>query len=195
MIICAHRINTVAELERIPHNFGVEVDIRSDGKDLILHHDPHRGGESLREYLKHYRHAFIILDIKEAGIEDEVIALVEHAGITDYFLLDVEYPYIYRATHTSGTRKIAVRYSEAEPIEFALAHKGLVDWVWIDTNTRLPLDTSIARSLVGFKLALVSPDRWGRPEDIPRYRALLESAGITVNLVMVEASLAYRWRE
>jgi hypothetical protein len=171
MIIIAHRINTIEGLKNINKKHGVEVDVRCIGNRLILNHEPHLGGEELKDYLKNYHHELIIFNIKEAGIENEVINLARENNIKDYFLLDVEYPFIYRATRIDGFRKIAVRYSEAEPIEFAISHKGLVEWVWIDTNTKLPLDTDSYSRLKScrFKLCLVSPDRWGRPDDIQKY--------------------------
>ena len=39
-----HRVNTIALLEKTPSNLGVEVDIRSNGENLILHHDPFKQG-------------------------------------------------------------------------------------------------------------------------------------------------------
>ena len=106
----------------------------------------------------------------------------------------MEYPFIYRSTRRDKFKKIAVRYSEAEPIEFVLAHQGLVDWVWIDTNTILPLDQEIYKQLASFKLALVSPDRWGRPADIETYKNFMASHDIKIDLVMVEKSLIAKWQ-
>ena len=34
-----HRINTIGELHNIPQRFGCEIDIRTSGSNLILHHD------------------------------------------------------------------------------------------------------------------------------------------------------------
>jgi glycosyltransferase involved in cell wall biosynthesis len=59
----------------------------------------------------------LVLNIKEAGIENAVIEKVINKGIKKYFLLDVEFPYIFKATR-AGFRDIAVRFSEDEPIEF-----------------------------------------------------------------------------
>ena len=44
--------------------------------------------------------------------------------------------------------------------------KGLVDWVWIDTFTKLPLNQNAIKILKNFKTCLVCPDRWERQEDI-----------------------------
>jgi len=200
MIIVAHRINTIAELEDVPTRYGVEIDVRHNpaNDSFYLSHDvatPGKTYDTLEEYLKHFKHTFIIFNIKEAGIEARCIALAEQFGIpkSNYFLLDVEFPYLYRATRKEGVREIAVRYSEAEPIELTLAQKGFVDWVWIDTNTKLPIDAEVKEKLVGFKTALVSPDRWRRSEDIVAYRKMLEAIGFSLDVVMCGLSECAKW--
>ena len=101
MILVMHRINTIEGLKKVPKEYGVEVDVRGSNGKLILNHEPLEGGDGLEEYLKNFEHRFIIFNIKEAGVEDKVIALAEKYGIEDYFLLDVEFPYLYRATRLS----------------------------------------------------------------------------------------------
>jgi hypothetical protein len=209
MIIC-HRVNTIEKLNTVPHRYGIEIDIRFDNRTgrLYLNHDPGTG-EDFEEFLKHYTHAFIILNIKEAGIEQQCIELMKRFNITrnHYFLLDVEFPFIYRAAGfarkeqiLSGeldrnhfVHEIAVRYSEAEPIEQALALKGLVDWVWIDTNTKLPLDHEAIERLKGFKTCLVCPERWGRPQDIAAYAEQMRKLGFKLDAVMTALQYIPQW--
>ncbi len=50
-IIIQHRANTSSELNRCSVNYGVEVDIRNHGNDLIVEHDPFI---SDRETLEHW---------------------------------------------------------------------------------------------------------------------------------------------
>ena len=192
MQIVAHRINTVERLRRLPTNWGVELDLRADGSELILNHDPFKGGERFVDYLAEYRHGLMVLNIKEAGIEDEVLRLVRARGLTDCFLLDVEFPYLYRAAR-KGERAIAVRYSEDECIETVLKYKGRVDWVWIDTISRLPLDAQVVEQLRGFKTCLVCPERWGRPQDIPAYRKQLAELGMQIDAVMTAEAHVAAW--
>ena len=192
MQIVAHRINTVERLRRLPTHWGVELDLRADGSELILNHDPFKGGERFVDYLAEYRHGLLVLNIKEAGIEDKVLRLVRARGITDCFLLDVEFPYLYRAAR-KGERAIAVRYSEDECIETVLKYKGRVDWVWIDTISRLPLDAAVVEQLRGFKTCLVCPERWGRPQDIPAYRQQLAALGMQIDAVMTAEAHVAAW--
>jgi hypothetical protein len=121
--------------------------------------------------------------VKEAGIENAVHELAKKNSIRDYFLLDIEFPYLYKAAET-GERRIAIRYSEQECIETALSFKGKIDWVWIDTITRLPLNPHVVEELKGFKTAIVCPERWGRPYDIPQYIERMKSLNFFPDLVM-----------
>lgn len=200
MLIIRHRVNKIQELKETPKEFGVEIDVRGYGKRLLLNHEPIDEPEKydgLEEYLSHFNHAFIIFNIKEAGIEQQVIDLAEKNNINNYFLLDVEFPYFFKATRKNNFKKIAVRYSEAEPIEFALAHQGFVDWVWIDTNTQLPLNKEIYGRLnqAGFKLCLVCPERWGRPQDIEKYIEFMKQEGIEIDAVMTALEYADVWKD
>lgn len=192
MIKIIHRVNTIKFLQTIPPSYGVEVDLRGYNDEVILNHEPFQKGEKFATYLTHFSHAFLILNIKEAGIEQRVLDLVHKYKIKNYFLLDVEFPYIYKAARAKN-RHIAIRYSEDEPIEAALRYKNLLDWIWIDCNTRLPLNASIVKKLAPFKTCLVSPDRWGRPEDIKAYQKKMSTLGFTPDAVMVAFEYAGLW--
>jgi hypothetical protein len=194
-IIC-HRINKIEDLKKIPKKFGVEVDVRSYGEKLLLSHEPinnHENYDELKEYLDIFNHAFIIFNIKEAGIEKEVINLAEGHKIENYFLLDVEFPFIYKSTRENGFRKIAIRFSEAEPIEMALAQKGMLDWVWVDTNTKIPLDKKAYSKLKRFNICLVCPSRWGRPKDIDKYIDYIIQQGMIIDAVMTSLDFSEKW--
>ena len=190
--IVIHRVNERARLARIPREYGAEIDLRADGSTLILNHDPFKGGERFTDWLEAYEHGLLVLNIKEAGIESEVIRLVEARNVKQFFLLDVEFPYIYRATR-AGERRIALRYSEDEAIESVLNYRGKANWVWIDTNTRLPLDSTSAGRLAGFQTCLVCPERWGRPQDIGTYRRQLAALNFPLNAVMTSLDHAGDW--
>lgn len=192
MQIVIHRVNTIAGLNAVEPKFGVEVDIRTDGSTLILNHEPFKGGERFVDYLDHYQHGLMVLNIKEAGIETKVLQLVRKKGVERYFLVDVEFPYVYQASR-QGERAIAMRYSEDECIETVLKYAGKVDWVWIDTNTRLPLDRESVEVIRAFHTCLVCPERWGRPKDIPRYAAKMKELGFWPTAVMTAAQYAPEW--
>ena len=190
MEIIIHRVNTIQELKEISPQFGTEIDIRSWGSDLILHHEPFKNGEKLLDYLDEYRNGTLILNIKEDGIEDGVLQLVrQRSQIKSYFLLDVEFPYLYRASR-EGERNIAIRFSEDESIETVKKYINKVEWVWIDTNTCLPITNENKNILDNFKTCLVCPSRWNRPIDIEKYKKSLNKY---LTAVMTELKHAKTW--
>lgn len=196
MTIIAHRINTIDQLQELSPEYGVEIDVRAYNGQLVLSHDPYEDGDHLEEYLSAVGDRLVVFNIKESGIEDDVIELAARYDVTEYFLLDVEFPYIYTASRESSFTKMAVRFSEAEPVETAQANAGYADWVWVDTNTQLPLNGDSYRQLseAGYQICLVSPGRWGRPEDIDPYISKLEAQGIQLDAVMTSVENAKIWK-
>lgn len=186
MKVIAHRRNTIESLGQTPVKYGVEVDIRSNGDELIIHHDPFVPGESFENWISAYRHGTLILNVKEEGLEERLITIMQSRGITDYFFLDQSFPFLVKYSRL-GIHQSAVRVSEFESVDTALTLQGKVDWVWVDCFTRFPLDTAGARILqeAGFKLCLVSPELQGRPaeEEIPRLRQFLLDNAITADAV------------
>ena len=179
MLLIEHRINTIDQLNRVSTDHGVEVDIRDYDGDLRLVHDPLLSGQRLDDFLAAYRHAFIVLNVKCDGIEERILSLLKKHHVADFFFLDVANPSLMGLIRR-GIRQIAVRYSEYEPIEFALAFAGKVDWVWVDCFTRLPLDATIHRRLATqFKICIVSPElQTHSRETIHAYRDQLRDLSI-----------------
>ena len=188
-----HRVNTADLLSGIPKDLGVEIDLRAHGSGIVLNHEPFGGGEDFDRWLDGFAHGLLVMNVKEAGIETEALARVRARGISRCFLLDVEFPYLYRASR-AGERAIAVRYSEDEPIGLVERYRGRVDWVWIDTLTRLPLDEAAVAALRGLQTCLVCPERWGRPHDIPAYQSQMQTLGFTPAAVMTALPYVSQWR-
>lgn len=186
MKLIAHRRNTISELLATPKKYGVEIDIRSYGNKLVIHHDPLIEGESFDAWLAAYQHGTLILNVKEEGLEARLIDLMKSHGIEDYFFLDQSFPFLIKWAK-AGERRCAVRVSEFESIDTALTLAGKVGWVWVDCFTRFPLSNEAAQRLksAGFKLCLVSPELQGRDADaeIPLLAQLLRERGIQADAV------------
>lgn len=167
MKLISHRRNTRQELNATEGTYGIEVDIRSYGTDLIIHHDACMQGESFDKWIADYRHSTLILNVKEEGLEARLIALMKEKGIQDFFFLDQSFPFLIKWSKT-GERRCAVRVSEFESIETAMTLAGKVEWVWVDCFTQFPLSHVDAKRLqdAGFKLCLASPELQGRDAEI-----------------------------
>ena len=155
----AHRINTIKQLKLLDKKYGIEIDIRDDGKDLIIVHDPFKEGVKLKKFLKFYNHKIIIANIKSERIEDRVIKVFKENKISNYFFLDTSVPKIIELVKRKF-KKIALRVSYYENISIAQKLKGKVNWIWFDTFRGLPKDLSELKYLknnLNYKICLVCP--------------------------------------
>jgi hypothetical protein len=178
MQIIKHRINDKNALKDFNKEYGAEIDVRYHEDTLVLHHDPfsHHINEcvELTHFLDNWESKGpLILNIKTEGIELECIKLLAERKIKNWFFLDLSMPYFARFSELIKEKKIesfssenlAVRFSDLEPIEYALAFSGKAKWVWVDTFTTFPLNIENYKALKmnGFKICLVSPELQNHP--------------------------------
>ena len=170
----AHRINTLEQLQQVPLKYGIELDIRYHENLLVLHHDPFHHHETpkpceFETILKNWKHdGPMILNVKTEGIELECINLMEKYKVKKWFFLDLSMPYfaIYAEKAFKNEIKgftadnLAVRFSEREPVEYALAFQNKARWVWVDCFTEMPLNQENYNKLkqAGYKICIVSPE-------------------------------------
>lgn len=162
MQLISHRINKIHQLKKLDKNYGVEIDIRDNGKDLIVVHDPFKKGTKLDEYLKHYNHKIIIANIKSERIEDEVLKKFRKFKIKNFFFLDSSFPKIIELVK-KNISNIALRVSYYEDLSVAQKLKNKVKWVWYDTFLGLPKNDKEFRYLkkLNYKICLVCPNLHG----------------------------------
>ena len=182
----SHRINKIQQLKALSPEVGAEVDIRSKGDQLIINHDPFADGDDFEEWIKHYNHGMLILNVKEEGLENRLISLMKQYDIQDYFFLDQSFPFLVK-TAREGEVRCAVRVSEFESIDTALSLTGKVNWIWVDCFTKMPLTQESAKSLkaAGFKLCFVSPELQGRmdKDHVRNFKNNITKQGITIDAV------------
>jgi hypothetical protein len=186
MQIVAHRRNLISELQATPSDLGVEVDVRTRGADLIVHHDPFVDGPRFEDWITEYRHSLLILNVKEEGLEQRLLKIMGERGIEEFFFLDQSFPFLVK-TSVAGESRCAVRVSEFESVDTAMSLAGRVAWVWVDCFTRFPLtgDDATRLASAGFRLCLVSPELQGRfaEAEIPQLRRLLDELGTEADAV------------
>lgn len=173
MIFIQHRVNTTEQLAKVPRQNGAEVDVRYHQNELVLHHEPFKhhqnNPEKFESWLKEWKHhGPLILNVKTEGIEQLCIRLMHKYQVKHWFFLDLSMPYfVIYAEHAKNqtipgfsTENLAVRFSEYEPIEYALAFSGKARWVWVDCFKHLPMNADIYHQFnqAGFKTCIVSPE-------------------------------------
>ncbi len=179
MEFIAHRINTLKELKELDTSYGVELDLRDDLNGRVyISHNPFEPGEDFEEYLKHYQHGTMILNVKSERIEHKILELLKQYDIQNYFFLDSSFPMI-KLLSDLGEHNIALRFSELEGLA------GKAKWVWVDCFSRLPIDKQSYQELknMGYRLCMVSPELEGQPEKLSLYREQLSQEGIVMDAV------------
>jgi hypothetical protein len=191
----AHRVNTVAELRKLPREYGVELDLRDnlDGR-IYIQHNPFEVGEDFEDYLKEYHHGTMILNVKSERIELKIQELMKKYGITDYFYLDSSFPMIYLLSQ-SGEKRVALRISEYEGLDTARNMAGKVEWIWVDCFSKIPIGRNEYEELkkLGYKLCFVSPELQGRDEDIEAYAQQLKNDGMVFDAICTKYYNVDRW--
>lgn len=184
MIPIIHRVNKSEDLISLPSDFGIEIDIRSDGQNLVLGHDPKQYTENLESYIESFKHSFLIVNIKESGIENQVIQSMNEKKIENFFLLDVEFPYILQNYKKNGNY-LSLRYSKYESIESIKPFIGKVKWIWVDTYADFNVDKNIANILKNFKICIVSPSRWNSGYDLKYFVEKFKKFEIKIDAAMI----------
>jgi hypothetical protein len=193
---CCHRINTIAELTEIPIEYGIEIDLRDNvNGEIHLAHDPFILGELFEEYLKHYHHSFIILNIKSERIEWKILELLQKYNIKDYFFLDSSFPMIHKLV-LSGEKNMALRFSQFEGLDTIRNMKNTVNWVWIDCFTQNPLTLEIYNQLKGmnFKLCFVSPELQQQTEKLLKYKEYFQKNDIILDMICTKHYNIEKWK-
>ncbi len=185
MEFIAHRINTLKELKELDTSYGVELDLRDDLNGRVyISHNPFEPGEDFEEYLKHYQHGTMILNVKSGRIEHKILELLKQYDIQNYFFLDSSFPMI-KLLSDLGEHNIALRFSELEGLDTIRNMAGKAKWVWVDCFSRLPIDKQSYQELknMGYRLCMVSPELEGQPEKLSLYREQLSQEGIVMDAV------------
>ena len=127
----AHRINTIEDSDSIPKSVGIEFDVHAYGNELIVAHDPFIKGVKLKKFLEHNKNRLCAINIKEDGIEKEVLELSIALGLERFFLFDVNFPQIYKLGN-QHRKHLCLRLSEFEkPLLERLS--DFTSYLWIDT--------------------------------------------------------------
>ena len=154
-----HRKNTIKQLIDTPIEYGVEIDVRSYNNKIILNHDPMKNGESLDNWVRKYNHKFLIINIKEEGLEKYIIKILKNKKIKEFFFLDQSFPFLIKTLNSNETR-CAIRFSEYEDIKTINNLKKKINWVWVDHFSKFPLNKSTSDNLKKkkIKIYIVSPE-------------------------------------
>jgi hypothetical protein len=179
----------VQGLASLDPRYGVEVDLRSYGSRVVVTHEAFEDGEDFESWIRGYRHAMLILNVKEEGLESAVYRSIASLDLSQTFLLDQSFPNFVREQQT-WSKCSAVRVSDIESIETVknVGHLLSPGWIWIDSFSGMwdHLEEALeAGKSLGFRTCLASPELHGReiPEEMLRLHEALQRSGKRLDAV------------
>ena len=157
MIIVKHRVNNSKDLIKLNKRFGVEIDLRSQKKDIYLHHEPFKKGELFSRWIKNYNHKLIILNVKEEGLEKPILKILRKNKINNFFFHDQTFSSMLK---NMSKTKVSIRYSEFEELKKIDILFKKIKWLWVDNFNKLEIDKKLYKLLKRkkVKICLVSPE-------------------------------------
>lgn len=168
MIIIKHRVNKISDLKKTDSSFGVEIDLRSEKKDIYLNHDPFLNGELFSNWIKHFNHKLIVLNVKEEGLEKKITDILNKRKIKKFFFHDQTFSSMLKNMKKTS---VSIRYSEYEKLNNTKNLFKYIKWVWIDNFNKIPDNPKFYRYLnhKKIKTCLVSPElvKIKRKKEIP----------------------------
>jgi hypothetical protein len=175
---------------------GIEIDVRDNGHDLELVHDPFSRGELMVDFLSNYQlEGTMIVNIKSERIEERIITLLNRYSINNYFFLDSSVPMIISLSN-SGFYQQAARYSEFEALETILKLKDKIEWVWVDCFSHFPLSKKVFDTIksCNLKICIVSPELQSQPEKIEVYKDYILLQDIVPDAICSKVQNVDRWK-
>jgi hypothetical protein len=191
-MIIKHRVNSIEELLRVPEEFGLEIDLRVHHDSLVLAHDPFTAGDKFEDWLPHFRHKMLILNVKEDGLEETILKLLVRYKIMDYFFLDQPFPTLRKSA--MNDYRTALRLSEYENPVNNVDLK--VEWLWLDSffGDWQYLEQHADWIKQGqFRTCVVSPELQGRvvgdePEQLVK---IMQNLGLEISAVCTKRPEAW----
>tara|TARA_B100000902_G_C27278235_1_gene900079 strand:+ start:723 stop:1346 length:624 start_codon:yes stop_codon:yes gene_type:complete len=192
--IVIHRINTTREFLEINPNYGIEFDVRNNNGEICLSHNPIVNNvevEPLEKLLQLCNDNLLIANVKESGIEAQVISLIRNYS-DNFFLLDCEMPYIINNYKTKGNY-LSIRYSNLESINTVDNFINYIKWIWVDTYDEVDIKKLNNELYANSKIVFVSPERWNKEINIDEYIEKLRNKDARIDFVMTDENNAKSW--
>ena len=157
MIIIKHRVNNSKELQKLNNDYGVEIDLRSNNKTIYLHHDPYVKGELFSKWIKHYDHKLLVLNVKEEGLERQILKILKKNKIRNFFFHDQTFSTILKNMYHTN---VSIRFSEYEGLKKMNMLFNKIKWLWVDNFTKIHLEKKFFLFLKkqNVKICIVSPE-------------------------------------
>ena len=131
--------------------------LRSNNKTIYLHHDPYVKGELFSKWIKHYDHKLLVLNVKEEGLEGQILKILKKNKVRNFFFHDQTFSTILKNMHHTN---VSIRFSEYEGLKKMNILFNKIKWLWVDNFTKINLEKKFFLFLKkqDVKICIVSPE-------------------------------------
>ena len=195
----AHRQNNLKNfniLKKLKFD-GIEIDLRSSDKKIIINHDPFKKSLDFLKKIKSFKKFFLIIDIKSYGISFKVYKYLISKKFK-FLLLNLTQPEFFEMISKGVSKNLFLRYSIYEKLNFNQKKINKINWIWVDffENFFLPKKDFLYFKKFKKKICLTSPDLVGKPKsEIKKYIKYLNSNSIKVDMVCVKQKNIGIWQK
>ena len=144
--------------------------------EIILQHDPLEDGDKFVDWITHFNHQLLVLNVKEEGLEAKLIPILKNYNVDSFFFLDQSFPSLYKMSQSSP-QLVSIRASDFEPISSSILLKP--GWVWLDShsgNWEYLIESMHRLKETKIKTCLVSPElqRQDSSEELVKLKTMLK---------------------
>ncbi len=164
-----HRQNSLKNILKLKKKNidGVEIDLRSSKKKIIISHDPFKKELDFLKNVYRFKRIFLIIDIKSTGIAKKVGLVLKKRKIK-FLFLNLISSEVVELLNTSLVKNILVRFSSFEEHNLKNKYFKKMKWIWFDffDNKFLTLSNYKYFRKHKKKICLTSPDLLGKNNKI-----------------------------
>lgn len=195
----AHRQNKLKNLKHLTKlSFsGIELDLRSSLKEIIIHHDPFKKGIVFFKKINILKDLFLLIDIKSAGIGLSVIKFLLKRKLK-FLILNLSQPELIEMINKGYGKNLFLRYSFYEKIDFSQKKMNKVKWIWVDFFDHYKMSLKDYKYLkkLNKKICIASPELVGASrKTIKDYIHYLNKNKIQIDMLCVKQENIETWKK
>ena len=195
----AHRQNDLKKLANLKKQSfsGIEFDLRSTSKKIILNHDPFKKGLDFFKNYKLLKKFFLLIDIKSTGISSKVYNLLKNKNYK-FLFLNLTQPEMTQMLDKGYGKNLFIRYSFYEKVDLNKKKLNKINWVWVDffENYFIPLKDYKYLKKFKKKICLTSPDLVElKKKSLIKYINHLNKYKIKADIVCVKIKNLKIWKQ
>lgn len=198
-IYVAHRQNDPNVLGKL-HSKNVdaiEIDLRSDSKEIIISHDPFKKGAIFNKNIKKFKNFLLIVDIKGTGFSEKIYNILKKNKIKFIFLnlIASETDYMINKSYSNN---LFLRYSSFEKPKLDNKIFKKIKWVWLDYFQKQFISVREYKYIKKYKkkICLTSPDLIFKDiNQTIKYIKYLNKNNIKLDMVCTKVNNIKIWKE